>query len=168
MRLLCGFSLVLILLAAPVFAKDATPKADADPGLGVERILADVRERAKQLDARERELEARERAISELESQVEVRIDELEELLARLEKGVADFEKKSGDRVARLVKVYAAMPAGRAAPLLEELDPDLTTEIIARMKHKQSAAILTRMSDEEALRVSARVARPLAPAKARR
>jgi flagellar motility protein MotE (MotC chaperone) len=127
-----------------------------------ERMLEEVRERGAQLERRERELAERERVIGTLEARVEARLAEIHEIRDLVEKRIAEWEALEGDRVKRLAKVYSEMPPERAAPLLEQLELDLATQVLSGMKPKDSAAVLAAMNGPRALRLSRRVARPLA------
>jgi len=71
------------------------------------------------------------------------------------------WQKQTGERIKQLAKIYAAMPPGSAAGLIDQLDADLATQILRKMKHKKSAAVLARLSQERALTVSRQVAHPL-------
>ncbi len=166
MRLLCAI-LAGLLLGAPAAAEsaDAPPAperaVDAGSSLGAERLLAELRQQRRRLEARELEVAAREAAVADLEAEAGRLLDEVEALRGALDRRVAEWESRSESRISRLAKVYGAMSAARAAPLLEGLDLDLATEILSKMKHKQSAQVLALMSNETALRVSRRAARPL-------
>jgi len=83
-------------------------------------------------------------------------------LRASVERRIETWSAQDGERVMRLAKVYAAMPARKAGELLQALDIDLATAIVARMKDKKSAEILTQLPREDALRLSRRLVRPLA------
>jgi len=154
--------LVTIALAAGALAQDAQPNTEADAApRPSERLLAAVREQTDRLEQREQEVAARERAVAALESETLRILDEARTLRLRVEARIDEWESQLGDRVARLSKVYAEMPAARAAPLLEGLGLDLATEVVARMKPKVSAEVLAQMKDPTALTISRRVARPL-------
>ena len=128
---------------------------------GVDRLAEELRERQRALEAWERDLDERERSLSDLEARLDARLAELAEIRELVDERVARFSEEAGDRVARLAKVYAAMPPTRAAPLLQRLEVELATEVLARMKPKKSAAVLAVMAPERALVLSRRVARPL-------
>ncbi len=146
----------------PAQAKQGSAGARVPLSEGVERLLADLRERQADFEKREREIAERERSIAALERQVERRLAELEVLRASVEKRIDTWSAQNGDRVTRLAKVYAAMPARRAASLLQALDLDLATAVVARMKDKTSAEIFAQLPREDALRLSRRLVRPLA------
>jgi flagellar motility protein MotE (MotC chaperone) len=162
---LVAFAAALAGGGTPALGKRAAvSKSDQSPAMsaGVERLIADLRERESGLERKERELAERERSIGELEDQIEERVSELEAMREALEKRIKAWNAKGGDRVARLAKVYSEMPPAKVAPLLQGLDDDLATSILAKMKQKKSAAILAQLPRANALRLSRRLARPLA------
>lgn len=153
--------------AAEAGQGEETPPVDCpEPPLtdrpGLERLLLEAQARAHALDQRAADLDERERTIDALEAETVARLAELQVLQDRLEQRIAEIEAQSDESIKQLAKVYAAMPPGRAAPLLESLEPVLATQILKRMKYKKSAAVLAVMSQGDALRLSRRVARPLA------
>lgn len=149
-----------ISVAVPLFGAVSIA---AEPSGTTESLLHKVREQTRRLDAREREIDARERAVSDLETEALRILEEVREVRQIVEQRLDDLDETKGDRVARLAKVYSEIPADRAAPLLEALGQDLATEVLARMKPKDSAGVLALMTDPSALRLSRAVARPLSP-----
>lgn len=145
-------------------AAEASPPAAADcrGAAGIETLLEQLRQRSAELERREGAIAARERSLADLDAQVARRLDELEGVRTAIEERLAAWKQESGDQVTRLAKVYAEMPPGEAAPLLEALEPDLASDILRRLKNKQAAAVLTLMSKKHALRLSRMSARPLA------
>lgn len=141
----------------------ASAQAQQEPGRDVERLVEEVRQRETVLDRKAQELEERERTIVQLEARLDERLDELREIQKTIEERISDWEDQDGDRIKKLAKVYSAMPPARVAPLLENLDLDLATSIVANMRAKNSAAVLAAMNPEEALSLSLRSIRPLEP-----
>ncbi|MFQ5418360.1 MAG: MotE family protein [Myxococcota bacterium] len=125
------------------------------------QLLGELRAQKQSLERRERDLEQRERVADEIAEDAQQVLSEIEAVQLSVEKMIVKSDEESVARISRLAKVYAEMPAGRAAPLLEQLDLDLATSILSKMKHKKSAAVLALMSRRNALRVSNRVAHPL-------
>ncbi|MEM7409194.1 MAG: hypothetical protein AAF430_03035 [Myxococcota bacterium] len=161
-RRLASWALAVWIVAMPTapHAEGEAPPS-SDPG-SITRLVEELRQRETQLDRRERELNDREVHVGDLEKRVMASLAELEELASAIEKRISDWEQANGDKsIARLAKIYGTMDARRAAPLLEELELDLATRIIAKMKHKESAALLPLMSQERALAMSRNVAHPL-------
>lgn len=160
---------ICALLLVPGFAlAEADPESEPGNASSTrsERLLSVVRERTVKLELREQEVAAREQTLDALEAETLRILEEARAIRLRVEQRIEEWEAQLGDRVARLAKVYAEMPANRAAPLLEGIGLDLATEVVARMKPKDSAAVLAKMSEGSALRISKRVARPLTAAAA--
>jgi flagellar motility protein MotE (MotC chaperone) len=151
--------LAAALLATSAAAEDAPVEATAKPGVAA--LLQEMRDRGRELDRRERELDERERSLGELEAEVAALLAELEDVRGTVERRIAAWQEENGDSVRRLAKIYAAMPPLRAARLIEGLELDLATQIVAKMKHKQSAAVLALIRQERALAMSQQVVHPL-------
>jgi flagellar motility protein MotE (MotC chaperone) len=147
-------------LSVAVPATAAEDPVPADPA--VARLLSELQSRRTQLERKEKELGQRERSVESLEASVTLRLAELERLQGDLEKRVAEWKAHEDQQVPKLAKTYGLMPAERAAQLLEQLEPDLATRILARMKQKNSAAVLAVMSRGHALLLTERMARPMA------
>lgn len=155
--------------AAPSLAQTnppgAQPEAQAADRLAsasLERLLSDIRTRRVELERREAELEEREQAVAELERAVEIRIEELDSMATTIEERLAAWEESNAAKsVSKLAKIYGVMPPGKAAALIEELDLDLATQVLAKMKPKNSAALLPLLSEPRALAISRFVGHPL-------
>jgi flagellar export protein FliJ len=156
---------VLALLLACGLAALPTPLAAADAAreTGLAPLLSELRAKQSELARKERELADRERHAGELEAAAEARLAEATALATQLEQRMADFEAAQGDKsMARVARIYGAMPPRAAASLLEQLDLELATRIVGKMKPDQSSELLPLLSPERALALSRRVARPLA------
>lgn len=162
-----AWALLWVLVAVPALpgavraepaSKESTSEAEDH---SVTALLAEIRARQTDLERRERELDDRERSVVALEAAAAEQLVELERIAKTVEGRIAAWEEDNGDSVRRLSKIYSAMQPARAAALLEELDVSLATQIVAKMKHKQSAAVMTQLSESRALAMSRRVAHPL-------
>ena len=154
-----GFGLASRAEAPAVTEPTRSPSSD-DPG--VRALLDELDRRSRELDLRERALDERAEHVEALEARVEERLQELEQISATVERRIQAWEEGQSDKVRRLAKIYGAMKPQQAAQLIEGLDVGLATQIVARMKEKQSAAVLAYVSEDRALAMSRRVARPLA------
>lgn len=148
-------AMLVLLIGVPALAQETTEAT------GTRALLEDIRTRQQDLDRREAELTDRERQVESLEATVSSRMQEVESLANTVEGRIQAWEEGAGDAIRRLAKIYAAMPAGRAADLLEGLELALATQIVSKMKDKQSAAVLGLLSRERALAMSRNVAHPL-------
>jgi flagellar motility protein MotE (MotC chaperone) len=122
------------------------PKAP-EPGAMVEAITR----RQSELDAREREIVAREAHLKIYEQDVTAKIASLEEIEKRLQVRAKAASAAIDAAAESLAKVYGAMKAGDAAPILERLDEPTVLTIFGRMKEKQIGEILPLMSKEKAI-----------------
>lgn len=157
-----GAWLLLALMLGAAGRGSAEPEAAPAPDHGVAVLLGEIRVRQAELDTRERELADREQRVSELEAAAKVRLDELEGLATAVEERIVGWEYANEDKaISRLAKIYGTMAPRTAASLLEQLELDLATRIVAKMKHKQSAALLPLFSQPRALAMSRNVAHPL-------
>lgn len=133
----------------------------ADPALAP--LLSELRAKRDELQRREQELVDRERHAGELEAAAEARLAEAQTLVARVEQRLAEFEAQHGDKsISRLARIYAEMPPRTAASLINQLELDLATSVVGKMKPDQSSQLLALLPPERALVLSRRVARPLA------
>ncbi|MCP3983617.1 MAG: flagellar export protein FliJ [bacterium] len=171
-RPLASWLVFIVFAATWVVPFEAVAQQDGEPAkvqseYGVTTLLTEIRTRQVELDRRDAELAEREQAVVELEQAIAEQLVELEKIASTVEERIAAWEADNGDSVRKLAKIYSALQPARAASLLEELDVSLATQIVAKMKDKQSAAVLARISVTRALDMSRRVAHPLAmePAK---
>jgi len=152
---------VALLVSTSALASEAGEESSPRSPHAVEPLLAEIRARQAELDRREQMIDERERAYEELLSVVSSQLDEITLQRESLETQMQVFEKQGGERVKKLSRIYAAMPPAGAAQLLNELDPQLTTQILSKMKPKESAAVLGRLERQLAVTVSVEVANPL-------
>jgi flagellar motility protein MotE (MotC chaperone) len=161
---------ITLLCAHAALAESSPPASDGVAGEctsdavsseALRQLLLELRAKKAGLEQRERDLEQRERVSDELARDTERVLAEIEAIRDAVETRLDVLDQQSGSRIARLAKVYAEMPPAQVAPLLEQLDLDLATAILSKMKHKKSAAVMAQLSESSALGVSNRAARPL-------
>jgi flagellar motility protein MotE (MotC chaperone) len=150
-----------VTVLALVVVGQAAHAQEADPA--VVPLLAELQARHAELDRRERALDDRERHVRELERVAGARLSEAEGIASDVEQRIEGWKTEQGDKsISRLARIYGAMPPAKAGPLLEKLELNLATRIVAKMKPGQSAALLPFLSPERALAMSWLVAHPLA------
>ena len=153
--------LAAALLWSPPSGGEALLPREADDA-GLVRLLEDIRARQLKLEQRELEVADRERHAEELEKLVAAKLSELEEIAAGVERRIAAWEDAhEAKSISKLAKIYAEMEPPRAAQLLSDLDLELATRIVAKMKPKESAALLPLLPESRALTMSRKVAHPL-------
>ncbi len=154
-------ALCLALFPIPFIHAEASAESCTDD-VGVARLLEDIRARQLHLERREREVADRSERIDELERLVELRLDEVAGIANAVEERIAGWEDANEAKsISKLAKIYGKMDPQKAASLLEDLDLDLATRIVAKMKPKESAALLPLLSGRRAVSMSRNVAHPL-------
>lgn len=145
------------------------------------RLLDAIKRRSAELDLREAELVQRETALGVAEEDLDKKIGHLESLTARAggegaPAAVAAPRGRAAPAAAapmpssmdQLGRIYGAMKAEEAAPLLDRLDDETVRAIFSHMKQKQISAILPLMKPEKAVALTRLLGgrRPVSPAPA--
>lgn len=119
--------------------------------------IAEERDRVQ----RQREMLAASRLQREVE---ERRIDQAQQKLAAMIDTLAALQRRydvtRDKEAARLAKVYGAMKATKAAPILATLDLETVLQVMRGLKPKQAAKILSAMDPRLAAEISRRLNGP--------
>jgi flagellar motility protein MotE (MotC chaperone) len=148
--------------AAPAAAAPTPPAPSGPPAPPMSEaekaVLTDLRERRRQLDAREAALAERENLLAAAEKKLAARVQELTALQARLE--ALDKTRQSRDEAAwtRLVKLYEGMKPRDAAVIFNDLDAKVLLGVMERMDERRAAPILAAMQPDRARTLTARLA----------
>lgn len=158
--------LLLLALLAPqsvAAQQDATtPPVSipiADPG---ERIytdeevslLQDLEKRRVELDRREEAIRVRERLVDLAQSRLDGRINRLAQLQENIEKLLKDLSGKEEGELDALARIYEQMKPAAAAEIFNALDPEITYDLVRRMKRADTAKIMERMNPSRARLIS--------------
>lgn len=122
-------------------------------------LLAQIRERSRELDAREQALDARERSDAEMASARA----ELVSFRRSVEHALAALEARRGAEETRLADVIGRMPPARGAALLDGLEPALAARVLSRVRPARAAALLAELPPKRAAALSESLV-PTAPA----
>ncbi|SET44442.1 MotE family protein [Oceanicella actignis] len=125
-----------------------------DPG----GLLAALRERQAQLDAREGALADREKLLEAARAELDEQLARVKAAEASLAETLALADKAAEKDIARLVSVYEAMKPKNAARVLESMEVTFAAGLVARMNKNAAAAIMAAMSPEKAYAISVIVA----------
>lgn len=145
---------------APASVQPAAPPPAAEPVIpdAERKLLLDLRERRKTLDAREATVAAREATLEAAERKLTERVAELQTLQKKLETLEADREQREDASWRGLVKVYEAMRPRDAATIFNELDLPVLLQVVDRMKEAKAAPILAAMQPDKARDLTAKLA----------
>lgn len=140
-------------------AADMAEKADGgakahNEDVEISSLLASLRKRSSELDARERQLEDWERALEISNQEVDEKLAALIDAEENLRETLALADGASEEDLARLTSVYEAMKPKEAAPLFEEMTPDFAAGFLGRMRPDAAAKIMASMDASAAYAVS--------------
>ncbi len=122
------------------------------------KVLQDLADRRKQLDARENELETREKLLLAVEKNIDDKIQRLEVMQAEISDLVTQYDEAKTAQYEKLVKTYETMKPKDAARIMEGMDLDIQIIVATRMKEKSIAPILANMNPEKARQLTIELA----------
>lgn len=147
-----------VALALDAEIGDAAP---AIPGVEAEDLpllLAKIREREAQLDARAQRLAEKSKLIEAAETKLRDQLKVLEEAEARFSRMV-DVADGAADRdVEKLIAAYQSMDPKRAAAIFETMEPDFAAGLLGRMSTEAAAGILAALPPAAAYAATVRIA----------
>jgi flagellar motility protein MotE (MotC chaperone) len=138
-------------VAPPPAAEPVIPDAER-------KLLLDLRERRKTLDAREATVAAREATLEAAERKLGDRVAELQALQKKLEALEADRKQREDASWLGLVKVYEAMRPRDAATIFNGLDLPVLLQVVDRMNDRKAAPILAAMQPDKARDLTTKLA----------
>jgi flagellar motility protein MotE (MotC chaperone) len=146
---------------------DGPSAAFAEQSRVLQGLLEAIQRRSAELDLREAELVQRETALDTAEENLDKKIAHLEQLAQQATPGggagspaapqgifgaaTAAAAAAPASSMDQLGRIYGAMKAEEAAPLLDRLDDETVHAIFANMKQKQISAILPLMNPDKAV-----------------
>lgn len=130
--------------APQVIPGDAPSATFSAESAAVRKFHQAMLRRSEDLTTREAELARREKAIA-------AAAKDLEKKIAHLESLGAGGNETGSPAMEQLGKIYGAMKAEEAAPLLDRLDNETVRAIFGQMKQRQISAILPLMKPEKAV-----------------
>ncbi len=136
------------LLELPELNPDAIKKEE----LG--RYL-DIAERKKrQIEDRITNLSRREEQLKTLEQSIDEKLKKLDEERRFFAQTIQKEKDLKGERLDKLITLYAKMEPKKAAPVIEKLDKDLVVELFKQLPQKQVTAILEVMPADKSVALS--------------
>ena len=135
---------------APAAPEPQSCPAESD----ITAVLNRLKERERQLDAREGVLADRAQALAVAEAEVKENLDALTRAEASLKSTMAMAETAAEDDLSRLTAVYENMKAKEAAALFETMDPQFAAGFLGRMRPEAAAAIMAGLKPETAYTIS--------------
>lgn len=145
--------------SAPAAAETsgATPQSEdrpRDPASLLEAL--DLRE--ARVAERERQIEIRMQALRVAETEIRERLQQLEDAEAELRSTLEIARTAAEDDLRQLTDVYARMKPRQAAALFEEMDPNFAAGFLGRMAPEAAAAIMAGLTPPRAYTISVMLA----------
>jgi flagellar motility protein MotE (MotC chaperone) len=147
--------------AAPVPSRaEGQPPSEIAPVVpdSEHTVLLELRERRRELDAREAALTARESMFAAAEMKLSARVEELQGLQKKLESLDASHKQQEDAAWQGLVKVYETMKPRDAATIFNDLGMQVLLAVVDRMKEARAAPILAAMVPDKARDVTTQLA----------
>jgi len=128
------------------------------PGADPTGLLAALKQREDQLDARAAEIADRERLLQVAEAKYKEQLEALRTAEERLAATLAVADEAAEQDIERLTAVYENMNPKNAARIFESMDVTFAAGFLARMRKDTAAKIMGGMSAERAYAISAVIA----------
>ncbi|ETX29638.1 MotE family protein [Roseivivax isoporae] len=143
------------VLASPATAAEEQPgPGQAPDDIDAAALLEALDARESRLAEREREMQLRMQALKVAETQIDARMTALVEAEEKL-RATLDIARSAAENdLAQLTDVYARMKPKNAAALFEEMAPEFAAGFLGRMKPEAAAAILAGLTPEKAYTIS--------------
>ncbi|WP_340108171.1 hypothetical protein [Pikeienuella sp. HZG-20] len=153
---------IALAVEAPRAGDSAAPQ-DAASSIGpthsdLAALLATLRERETQLDAREERIAVKTRVIEASEAKLRDQMKRLEEAEARLGALLRVADGAADRDVGKLVAAFQAMDEKRAAPIFENMDVAFAAGLLSRMTDGPAAEILGALTPEKAYAITVQIA----------
>ncbi len=139
-----------LLEAGTAYAADGVQTATDEIG----EVLAALKDREAQLDAREAQIEERSRVVEAGETELANQLAEIEAAEARLREMVNKAGAASEEDVNTLAAVYENMKPEQAGPLFEKMPPEFAAGFLSMMKPATAASIMAAVSPDAAYAIS--------------
>ena len=130
-------------------------------------LLAALRDRSAQLDAREAELAERARTLEVIENRIDEKTNALADYKKELESRLSFAETAAAKDISQLARMYETMKPARAGEIFNAMDPSFAAGFLTEMNSENAALILSSMDTEKAYAASVIIAGRNAAVRAR-
>lgn len=92
-----------------------------------------------------------------LKDDIRKEIDQYKKLKKDIDDAQKSLDEQNREKLAKVVKMFEAMPADEAARKMEKLDDDIAVSILSALKPKTAGKILAQMENEKAAALSQKI-----------
>jgi flagellar motility protein MotE (MotC chaperone) len=114
------------------------------------KILQQLANRRKVIEARLEELTLREGLLGAAEKRIDKKIQEMKSLELAIQKLIKSHDQQEDLKIQSLVKIYESMKPKDAARIFGELDINTLLKVAERMKERKLAPIMAKMNPDRA------------------
>ena len=132
----------------------AVPNLAAEDYEAAERVFSDMAVERDRIQREREELIGLRQNVAVQEKVLDESRKQLEAVIAKLDAKQNTYIEERERSATRLAKMYEAMKAQQAAPIMASLELEIVLEIMARMKERPAAKILAHMDPGYAARIS--------------
>ena len=143
---------------APEASAAAAPALEGPTHSDLALLLATLREREAQLDARAADLAAKAKLIEAAKARLSDQMSRLEDAEGRLGALLRIADNAADKDVSKLVGAFQTMEGKRAGPIFENMDTAFAAGLLSRMDEAAAANILAALSPEKAYAVTVHIA----------
>ena len=137
-----------------------SPEKKREPAMASKPLALNV-EGMKELEQRERtisehekEIAERERAVLVQEKILQIKLKRIEEVSQKMASRLDKFKEESESKVVKLVTMLETMKPDAAAAYVEQVDPNLAVEVMARINVTKAAKIWNKMDKKISARLT--------------
>lgn len=118
------------------------------------KLLQELEQRRIELSRREKAIDLREQLVDLAEQRLDDKIQQMSDLQTSLEGLLKNLSDKEEEELMRLARIYSEMKPQAAADVLNNLDNAIVYDLFRRMKSKDTAGIMEKMSPGKARIIS--------------
>ena len=121
-------------------------------------VLEKLSDRRAELEKWENDLEIKQKMIEVSSQKLDGKIAELKQIQSDTDVLLKSYNEQEDAKLKSLVKIYEAMKPKDAAAIFNEMDMDITLDIIDRMAEKKASPIMAAMDTKRARKITEELA----------
>ncbi len=125
---------------------------------GEKEILEKLSDRRAELEKWQNDLEIKEKMIVVSSQKLDEKIAELKQIQTDTDVLLKSYNEQEDAKLKSLVKIYEAMKPKDAAGIFNDMDMDITLDIIDRMAEKKASPVLAAMDTKRARKITEELA----------
>jgi flagellar motility protein MotE (MotC chaperone) len=125
---------------------------------GEKEILEKLSDRRAELEKWQNDLEIKEKLVAVSSQKLDEKITELKQIQADTDILLRSYNEQENAKLRSLVKIYEAMKPKDAAAIFNEMDMDITLDLVDMMAEKKASPIMAAMDTKRARKITEELA----------